>query len=67
MSAIIKVIEVVASSKKSWEAAAQNAITEASKSVKGITGVDVVGFKAEVKSGKIVNYKAHCKVAFVVK
>ena len=63
---IIKVIELVTESAKSWEDAAQNAIIDASKTVKNITGVDVIGFKGEVKDGKIVKYKAHCKIAFLV-
>jgi flavin-binding protein dodecin len=66
MSTIVKVIELVAESGKSWEDAAQNAVTEAAKSVKNITGVDVIGFKGEVSNGKVTKYKAHCKIAFVV-
>lgn len=63
---IVKVIEVVSESTKSWEDAAQNAVNNAAKSVKNISGVDVIGFKGDVKGGKIVKYKAHCKIAFVV-
>lgn len=63
---IIKVIEVIAESTKSWEDAAQNAASEAAKSVKNITGVDVIGFKADIVDGKITKYKAHAKIAFVV-
>ncbi|MBN2444691.1 MAG: dodecin domain-containing protein [Spirochaetales bacterium] len=63
---IIKVIEVVSESTKSWEDAAQSAVTDASATVKNITGVDVIGFKGEVQNGKIVKYKAHCKIAFIV-
>ncbi|MBN2532429.1 MAG: dodecin domain-containing protein [Spirochaetales bacterium] len=63
---IVKVIEVVSESTKSWEDAAQNAVADASKTVKHITGVDVIGFKGEVKDGKIIKYKAHCKLAFVI-
>jgi len=66
MATIIKVIEVVTESTLSWEDAAQNAVKDASKTVKNITGVDVIGFKAEVGNGKITKYKAHCKIAFVV-
>lgn len=66
MGTIVKVLELVTESTKSWEDAAENAVKDASKTVKNITGVDVRGFKAEVKDGKIVKFKAHCKVAFVV-
>lgn len=63
---IVKVIEVVSESTKSWEDAAQNAVINASKTIKNISGVDVIGFKGEVQDGKIVKFKAHCKLAFVV-
>jgi len=61
---IIKVIELIGSSPESWEKAAQNAIDIASKSVRGITGIDVIHFTAKVENGKIVTYKANLKVAF---
>ena len=41
---IIKVIEIVAESEKSWENAAENALENASKTVHNITGIDVIGF-----------------------
>jgi flavin-binding protein dodecin len=66
MATIVKVLELVTESGKSWEDAAQNAVREAARTVKNITGVDVKGFKAEVKDGNIIKYKAHCKIAFVV-
>ena len=63
---VIKVIEVIGSSDKSWEDAARVAVEEASKSVRGITGVDVHNLTATVKDGKIVKYKASVKIAFSV-
>jgi len=63
---VIKIIEVIGSSDKSWEDAARNAVETAAKTVKNITGVDVVNFTAHVKDGKIINYKATCKLAFKV-
>jgi flavin-binding protein dodecin len=46
---LVKVIEVVASSKKSWEDAVQQAVAEASKSLRHIRGVDVVKHTAHVE------------------
>ncbi len=63
---VIKVVEIIGSSDKSWEDAARNAVEDASKSLRGVTGVDVVNFTATVKDGKIVKYKACCKLAFSV-
>ena len=47
--AILKVIEVLSNSKKSWEDAAQNAVAEASKIVKHITSVNVNNQSLTVK------------------
>lgn len=64
--AVIKVIELLGISEKSWEHAVQVAVSEASKSVRGINGVDVVGQTADVKDGRIARYKANVKIAFEV-
>ncbi|TRO57300.1 dodecin family protein [[Eubacterium] cellulosolvens] len=64
--AIVKILELVGSSNNSWDDAVKNALTEASKTVEHIVGIDVLGFKAEVEGNKIANYKAHVKVAFSV-
>ncbi|NHJ03495.1 MAG: dodecin domain-containing protein [Candidatus Heimdallarchaeota archaeon] len=64
---VVKVIEVIGTSDKSWEDAARNAVEEASKTVKFISGVDVVNLTATVKEGKIKSYKACVKLAFSVK
>jgi len=61
---VVKVLELIGSSTDSWEAAAQNAIEVASKSIRGIRGIDVIHFTAKVENGKIVTYKANVKVAF---
>ena len=63
---VVKVIEIIGESDVSWEEAAKNGVEEASKSVRGITGVDVVNLTAKVEDGKIVKYKATCKIAFTV-
>jgi len=62
----VKILELVGSSDKSWEDAMQEALKEATKTVRNIVGVDVLGFKADVKNGKVVRYKAHVKIAFAV-
>jgi len=56
MSKIVKVIEVLAQSDKSWEDAAQKAVTEASKSVRNIKSIYIKEKSAKVKDNKIVKY-----------
>ncbi|HEX2694418.1 MAG TPA: dodecin family protein [Acidobacteriota bacterium] len=63
----IKVIELIGTSKQSWEDAANNAVKEAQETVSGITGVEVVGQTARVENGVIAEYRANLKLAFLVK
>ncbi|WP_343673178.1 dodecin family protein [Chitinophaga sp.] len=64
--AIVKVIEVIASSENSFEDAVHNAVTEVSKSIQNIDSVFVKDFKVHVNEGKITSYGAICKVSFRV-
>jgi dodecin len=64
--AVGKIIEVVASSKTSWEDAAKEAIGEAAKSVRGITGIDIQDWTAKVKDNKIIEYRVNAKIVFGV-
>ena len=64
--AIVKVIEVIASSKKSWDHAAQKAVTEASKSVKNIKHFYVESMTAVVDENEIKEFRINGKISFVV-
>lgn len=64
--AVVKVIELIAESSTSWEDAAQQALAEAAKTIHGIQSIWVQDQKAIVKDGKIVAYRANCKVSFTV-
>ncbi|WP_339712237.1 dodecin family protein [uncultured Kriegella sp.] len=63
---VLKVIEVLANSDKSWEDAAKNAIEHASKSVKNIRSVYINEQSATVKDGKMDNYRVNVKITFEV-
>jgi len=63
---IVKVIEVIASSKNSFDEATQNAVVEARKSVKNIRSVYIKEMNANVEDGLIVSYAVNAKVAFEV-
>ena len=64
--AVLKVIEVLANSDKSWEDAAKNALDQATKSVKNIRSVYINEQSATVKDGKIDNYRVNVKITFEV-
>ena len=65
-SGAIKVVEVIGISEKSFDDAVSQAVEKASKSIKGISGVEVVKHSAKVDNGKIIQYKADVKLAFAV-
>jgi len=65
--ATIKVIELIGTSKKSWEDAANNAVKESQETISGITGLEVMGQTARVEKGVIKEYRTNVKVAFLVK
>lgn len=61
---IVKVIEVIASSEKSFDDAVKNCVDEVSKTIHNIDSVYVKDFKVHVKDGKIASYGVICKVSF---
>ncbi|GHB64644.1 dodecin family protein [Persicitalea jodogahamensis] len=63
---VIKVIEILASSPDGWEAAAQVALDEAAKSVRGIKSIYVNEMSATVEDNKIKNYRVNAKISFEV-
>lgn len=64
--AILKVIEVLAQSDKSWEDAAQNAVDVAAKTVKDIKSIYIKDHEAVVEDGKITKYRINAKISFVL-
>ena len=64
MARIVSVIEVLARSDQSWEHAAQKAVEEAAKTVRHIRPLYGQEFQAEVKDGKITEYRLNAKISF---
>ena len=67
MSKVVKVIEVLAQSEKSWEDAADQAVKAASKSIDNIKSIHIVNFNAKVEKGKITKYRINAKISFQIK
>ena len=65
--AVMKVIEVLSNSKKSWEDAASKGISRASKSVKNVKSAFVQSQSVVVKDGKVAEYRVNLKISFEVK
>ncbi len=65
--AVLKVIEVLANSKTSWEDATQTAVKHASKSVRNIKSVNVNNMSAQVnEKGTIIEFRVNVKISFEV-
>jgi dodecin len=64
MARVVKVIELMSESPKSWEDAAQNAVTEASKTLRNIRSLYIKEFTAAVDNGKVKSYRINAKVTF---
>jgi len=61
---VYKVIELVGSSTKSWEKAAEAAIETAAKSLRDLRVAEVVQLDMHLEDGKIKAYRAKVKVSF---
>jgi dodecin len=66
MSDIAKVITVIGNSPESFAQAAQVAVAEAAKSLRGITGADVVSMSCEVEGDRITMYRTTVNIAFAL-
>lgn len=64
--AVLKVLELMASSEKSWEDAAANAVKKASKTIKGIKSAWVKDQSIAVKDGDITEFRVTLKVSFEI-
>lgn len=64
--AVLKVIEILANSDKSWEDAARQGVQEASKTVKNIRSVYVKDQSATVKDNDVAQFRVTLKVTFEV-
>jgi len=65
--AILKVIEVLANSKESWEDATKNAVKHAAKTVKNIKSAYVNEHSVVVNDDSITEYRVNVKITFEVK
>ncbi len=63
---ILKVIEILSESSKSWEDATESAIKKASKSVKNIKSAFVQSQSVTVKDGKVDKFRTNVKISFEV-
>ena len=64
--AIMKVIEILSESSKSWEDATAKGVAKSSESLKGIKSAFVQSQSVTVKNGKVDKYRVNLKISFQV-
>lgn len=63
---MLKVIEILAESDKSWEDAAQRAVNDATKTVRNVKSIYLKNIEATVDKGKIKSYRINAKISFMI-
>ena len=66
MANVAKVVTIIGSSPKSFAKAADVAVQEAAKTLRGISGAQVVSMSAEVEGDRISVYRTTVNIAFAI-
>ncbi|MGZ8692905.1 MAG: dodecin family protein [Gaiellaceae bacterium] len=66
MANVAKVVTIIGSSPESFAKAADAAVQEAAKTLRGITGASVVSMSAEVEGDRISVYRTTVNIAFAI-
>ena len=64
--AVASVSKITAASPTSFDAAVQEGLARANRTLRGITGLHVIEQKASVKGGKIEEYRVTMEVTFIL-
>lgn len=66
MGSIVKIVEVIAQSEKSFDDATKQAVKEVAKTVRGVKSVWIDNFSCTVEGDRITEYRVNAKVSFLV-
>lgn len=64
--AVARVTEIIASSPEGFREAAEEGLTRAAKTLRGITGLEVLRKRVKVEQGRIVEYRLGLRVVFLL-
>jgi flavin-binding protein dodecin len=64
--AVARITQVIGASPHSWEDAVRNALERANRTLRGITGIEVLKENAAVREGQIAEFRATVQVTFVL-
>ena len=66
MARVVKIVELMGVSEESFSDAVRNAVKEASKTIRNITGVEVIKSTAQVEDDEIFEYHVTVRLAFAI-
>lgn len=64
--AVARVTKLTAASSKSWQDAVDQGLERANKTLRGLTGLEVVSQKAHIEKGKITEYRVTMEITFIL-
>ena len=64
--AVARVTEITASSSDGWKEAALEGLKRANRTLRGITGMEIISQKAKIEQGKISEYRVRLKITFIL-
>ena len=64
--AVARQTQIIGASPHSWEDAVRNALERANRTLRGITGIEILKENAAVENGTIAEYRATVLVTFVL-
>ncbi len=64
--AVARVTKITSASSKSFQDAVSEGLARASRTVHGITGLEIISQKAKVESGKVSEYRVTLELTFVL-
>ena len=64
--AVARVTKITASSRNSFQDAVKSGLTRAAKTIRGISGLEIVSQKAKVEKGRIAEYRVTMELTFIL-
>lgn len=64
--AVARVTKITSASTKGFQDAVDAGLKRAAKTVRGITGLEIIGLKAKVEDNRITEYRATLEITFIL-
>ncbi|MBI2877033.1 MAG: dodecin domain-containing protein [Candidatus Tectomicrobia bacterium] len=64
--AVARVTRVTASSRESFQDAVTKGLERANKTLRGVSGLEIISQKAKIESGKISEYRVTMDITFIL-